>query len=652
MTDEEALGPAQARIEELERELSTNKARRTLFDLSLDLMCVATVDGNLEEVNASWTALLGWTSEELCAVPFRAFIHPEDAPKTEEAVAMVVRDGAVAAFQNRYRHKDGSYRWLSWNAVFDASTKRIFAVARDVTEFITTRRALEASEAAYAQLFNGMLDGYSYHDMIFDDAGNPIDYRFRAVNPAFEEMTGLKATDLVGRRVLEVLPNTERHWIEVFGNVAKTGVPIRYENYSQAFDKWFEVLAFCPQPGQFACTFHDITARKKAEEERARLQSQVEHTQRLESLGVMAGGIAHDFNNLLTAIIGGIELAGARVQTDPGALADLKIAMTAAERAADLCNQMLAYAGRAEARKEHTDLNELIRDILPLAVPALSKKIRIVQDYAADPLPVVADRGQIRQIALNLIINAGDAIGDQDGTITVRTSTRRLSSGELTSFRGAKEAAPGPFVIIEVIDTGHGMTPETMQRIFDPFFTTKFAGHGLGLAATLGIVRVHGGGIQVESEPGKGTRFVVALPAAVGSAPVAARTAAPAERLGSGTILICDDEPNVRQVTSFIMKEWGFDVIEAGDGQEALECYKSQAGRIRAILLDMTMPKMSGLEFLPRLRALNDQVPIVLMSGYDEEQFAAKISDPHLIFLKKPFRRAELQAALHRVLSA
>ena len=211
--------------------------------------------------------------------------------------------------------------------------------------------------------------------------------------------------------------------------------------------------------------------------------------------------------------------------------------------------------------------------------------------------------------------------------------------------------APGPFFVIEVIDTGLGMAAETIGRIFDPFFTTKFAGHGLGLAATLGIVRIHGGGIQVESELGKGTRFVVALPAVSGSAPVVAPAEVPTEQPVGGTILVCDDEPNVRHVTSLIVKGWGFDVIEAADGQQGLERFQSKAGGIRAILLDMTMPKMSGLEFLPRLRALNSQVPVVLMSGYDEEQFAAKISDPHLTFLKKPFRSAELRAALRRVLS-
>ncbi|HWO08937.1 MAG TPA: PAS domain S-box protein, partial [Polyangiaceae bacterium] len=272
-------------------------------------MCAVGTDGYFKELNAAWTDALGWSLEELMASPYIEFVHPDDVEATRAAARQLREGVAVTAFRNRYRHRDGSYRWLSWNAVFDTDQQQVLGVARDETEVVNTRRALEASEAAYTQLFNGMLDGFSYHEMIFDEHGNPADYRFRAVNPAFEEMTGLRAADLVGRRVLEVLPGTEKHWIEVSGRVTLTGEPIRYENYSQEFDKWFEVLLFRPAEGQFACTFHDITARKQAEKERAELQAQFEHAQKLESLGMMAGGIAHDFNNLLTAIIGGVELA-------------------------------------------------------------------------------------------------------------------------------------------------------------------------------------------------------------------------------------------------------------------------------------------------------------------------------------------------------
>jgi two-component system, cell cycle sensor histidine kinase and response regulator CckA len=647
-----ALERAYERIAQLEAQLRADEPRRLLFEQAIDLMCVAGTDGYFKELSASWTKVLGWTLEELTASPFIRLIHPDDVEATLAAGTRLQEGAAVTVFQNRYLHKNGSYRRLSWNAVLDASTQRILGVARDVTELVATREALEASEAAYKLLFNEMLDGFSYHDMIVDPAGNPVDYRFRAVNPAFEAMTGLDAKDLIGRRVLEVLPGTERRWIEVFGNVAKTGEPVRFEDYSRAFDKWFEVLAFSPGEGQFACTFHDITARKKAETERAELQAQVEKSARLESLGMLAGGIAHDFNNLLTAILSGVELAQLDLVTDielaQGELATIR---AAAERARDLCKQMLTYAGRAETRKEAFDLTELAREIRALAAPSLSKKLSVVTEHPAEPLRVVMDRAQISQVVLNLVINAGEAIGDNEGVVTIRTGARYFSGEELAAFRGGYALAGGCYAFVEVQDTGVGMSAETLGMIFDPFFTTKFTGRGLGLAAALGIVRAHEGGILVESEPGKGTRFKLALP----------QTPEPAARADverprqpawtpSGTILICDDEAIVRRVTARLVNSLGFDVLEASDGHQALEFFHGHAHDFRAVLLDMTMPKMGGLEVLPLLRERRKDIPVVLMSGYDENRLAGHLSDEHVTFLRKPFRRDELLSALGRVL--
>jgi two-component system, cell cycle sensor histidine kinase and response regulator CckA len=647
-----ALEKANARIAELEARLRADEPRRMLFEHALDLMCVAGPDGYFKELNASWTSALGWTLEELIAVPFMHFVHPEDLEATRKAAERLAKGAEVTAFENRYRHKDGSYRWLLWNAVFDRDAMRILAVARDVTEFRKTRQALEETEAAYRQLFDGMLDGFSYHDMIFDEAGNPVDYRFRAVNPAFEEMTGLKAEKLVGRRVLEVLPGTEKHWIEVFGGVAKTGQPVRYENYSQEFDKWFEVLAFRPGEGQFACTFHDITARKKAEAERARLQAQVEQAQKLESLGMMAGGIAHDFNNLLTAILGGIELAVADMPSDVGAAkSDLGTATAAAERARELCRQMLTYAGRAETQKEAIDLVALTREIVSLASPSLKKKVSVKVECPPSPLRVVADRSQISQVLLNLVLNAGDAIGDNEGRIAVRTGVRPFSADELGRFRGTRGLSAGSYAFVEVRDTGLGMSEETLSKIFEPFFTTKFAGRGLGLSATLGIVRAHEGAILVESEPGKGTRFLFVLPFA-GEQVEGPAIARPEERkwAPSGTILLCDDESAVRRVTARLVNLLGFDVLEASDGQQAVDFFHDRASEFRAVLLDMMMPKKSGLEVLPLLRERRADIPVVLMSGYDENQLASGLDDARITFLRKPFRKDDLERALRQVL--
>jgi PAS domain S-box-containing protein len=647
----EALVRAQQRIEALEAQLRENEPRMRLFQSALDLMCVAGTDGYLKQLNPSWTTVLGWSIEELTTTPFFSFVHPDDLDATRQAVANLARGSEVVSFQNRYRHRDGSYRWLSWNAVFDSSHVHILGVARDMTEFIETRQALRASEAAYEQLFDGMLDGFSYHDMIFDAAGQPIDYRFRAVNQAFEEMTGKKASELIGHRVLEVLPGTEKHWIDSFGAVTKTGTPLRYENYSQEFEKWFEVLAFRPAEGQFACTFHDITARKKAEADRAHLQTQIEHTQKLESLGMLAGGIAHDFNNLLTVILGSIELA---CGVDDAHLAkeELVAATAAAERARDLCRQMLAYAGRAEPQKVTADLTALTREILPLAGPSLSKKVRLDADFSDAPLVVLVDRSQMTQVVLNLLINAGDAIGDAPGEISVRTGVREFAESELMSFTEAGGLASGCYAFVEVRDSGIGMSRDTIAKIFDPFFTTKATGRGLGLAATLGILRAHRGGMLVQSEPGQGARFLCALPLASEAVVTDIKAAPRAVTHSGGTVLVVDDEPAVRRIAARMVNSLGFDVLEASDGVQAMEFLGKDARGASAVLLDMAMPKMGGLDVLPLLRQRRSDIPVVLMSGYDESLLAGGLHDAKLAFLQKPFRRDQLAQALDGLLEA
>ncbi len=652
--DHKALERALKRIEKLQAQLRAARPRHVLFDVALDLMCVADTNGYFKELSPSWSTTLGWSIEELTAVPFIEFVHPDDRESTDGVAKSLYSGTNVVAFQNRYRHKDGSYRWLMWNAVLEPQTITVLAVAHDMTEFVATRQALKASENAYRMLFNGMLDGFSFHDIILDDDGRPVDYRFKAINPAFEEMTGLSARDLVGRRVLDVLPGTEKHWIEVFGRVALTGEPIRYENYSQEFDKWFEVLAFRPGPGQFACTFHDITVRRQAETERAQLQAQVEHAQKLESLGMMAGGIAHDFNNLLTAIVSSIDLAVADVDTDAeAAKRELATATMAADRAAELCKQMLTYAGRAEPQKESAQLSDLAREILPLAAPSLSKKLSVDARYSPEPLCVVADHAQIRQVILNLVLNAGDAIGDNEGTITIRTGSRTLSESDLSSFRDGASLEAGRYAFIEVEDTGLGMSAETAARIFEPFFTTKFSGRGLGLAATLGIVRAHRGGISVVSTPGVGTKFVVVVPLAPWHTP--STNPKPIDEqpwTGSGTVLLCDDESTVRRVMARLLNSLGFDVLEASDGQQALEFFRSRPNEFSAILLDLTMPKMGGFDVLPLLKERRDNVPVILMSGYDEQRLADFDAMTNVTFLPKPFRKAGLRRALRQVLNA
>ncbi len=629
--------------------MSEQAARLQLFDYASDLLCVAGIDGYFRLLNPAWRRALGWEDHELLARPWLDFVHPDDRAATERATKALAESRGVSDFENRYRRSDGSYVWLSWSSHPDPSTGLVFAVAREITEQRQVEAELRKSREDYRMLFEGMLDGFSYHEMIFDDLGDPVDYRFLAVNPAFEAQTGLKAADLIGKRVLDVLPGTERHWIESFGRVAKTGIPIRFENYSSEFEKYFECLAFQPRPGQFACTFHDVTARTKAEEERVRLQAQFLQAQKMDSLGVLTGGIAHDFNNILTAVLVGAERARGALPPGHPSGSEIDTIVEAAERLADLCRQMLAYAGKSRLVALPTDLSQLVRGMGSLLEMSVSKRCGLVFDLAEGIPAAEVDATQVRQIVLNLVINASDAVGEADGRIAVRTGSMHCGQEQLASCVSAMpdRLPEGAYVFVEVDDDGCGMDEPTLSRIFDPFFTTKFTGRGLGLAATLGIVRGHHGTIQVRSEPGKGTAFRVLFPAVATPAAVGAKKPQAVARRFSGAILLADDEKLVRRVAERQLHSIGFEVLVAADGLEAIDVFGANADRVQLALLDVTMPHLGGGQVAERLWARRPDLPIIFFSGYGEDEALSRITKgSRYAFLPKPFTYAELEQRL------
>ncbi len=396
-------------------------------------------------------------------------------------------------------------------------------------------------------------------------------------------------------------------------------------------DSWGEVLAW-------VWLLRDLTDQRRAEDEKRTLEGWIRQSQRMESLGVLAGGIAHDFNNILTTIIGSVEVARPKIATAASVGTDLDRIATAAEHAAELTGQLLAYAGRTTPHDTAIDLGDLLRDMADLLRSAASRRVTVVARLAASLPACRGDRGQLRQVLLNLVTNASEAIGEHPGTIRISTGVV-VNSGD----------APGDqLVFVDVADDGPGMSEDTLERLFDPFFTTKFEGRGLGLAIVQRIVHRHGGRIAVRSTLGAGTTFHIELPALDHTpAPATAPPAAIASRGRAGRMLLVDDEPEVRRVVREMAVALGFDVVEAGNGLEAVDRLSEAPDDFVVVLLDMTMPTMGGNEAMPRLRALRTDLPVVRMSGY-----AVQIDDgldPHVGYLHKPFRLADLARALDAV---
>jgi len=403
------------------------------------------------------------------------------------------------------------------------------------------------------------------------------------------------------------------------------------------------------RPRHVVGTCVDITGRRRAEAERAGLQAQMQQAQKLESLGILAGGVAHDFNNLLCGVVGAADLALEDLSSQHPVRMDLEQIREAGQRATELCRQLLAYSGRGRFVVEPLDLSEVVEAMGHLLQISISKKVELRYDLERDLPAVDADATQLRQVILNLIVNASEAIGEQEGTVTLSTGVKPCDRDYLRGAYIDDELPPGRYVSIEVADTGSGMSPDTLRRLFDPFFTTKFTGRGLGLAATLGIVRGHSGTIKVRSAPGEGTSFEILLPAS--SAQRSAPTLMEDRRWhGSGTVLLVDDEETARAVGRRMLERLGFEVLLASDGVAALEVLRGH-DEIGLVLLDLTMPRLGGEETLRELRGLRADVPVLLTSGYNEQESVGRFAGKGLAgFIQKPFQLGALREAVRAAL--
>lgn len=375
--------------------------------------------------------------------------------------------------------------------------------------------------------------------------------------------------------------------------------------------------------------------------------------QKLESLGVLAGGIAHDFNNILTGILGNASLASFDLPASSPLQSNLSSITEASMRAADLCKQMLAYSGRGQFVVKNYSLNQLVEDTTNLLRVSINKKAVLRFNLSPDLPTIYADATQIRQVIMNLVINASEAIAAKSGVISLSTGLTRVDKEYLRGTLFAPELPDGMYVHLEVVDTGDGMTEEVQARVFDPFYSTKFAGRGLGLAAVVGIVRSHNGAIKLYSEPGRGTTFKLLFPSTNGALELFAEEISFSKAWrGRGCVLVADDEETVRSTVSLMLQKMGFTVALVADGREAIEEFRRSPDRYVAVLTDLTMPYCGGIEVFAEVRRIRPDVPFLLMSGFNQDEAGSGFTGKGLSgFVQKPFQFGDLRLVFEQALA-
>jgi len=649
----------QVLAEQAERRLTSELAERerrfrALFDNAGVGIGLVDAAGTVLDVNPALVAMLGVPREEQVGRRILTRTHPEDVEPDRTTFAELVagrRDRY--SVEKRYIRGDGTtiYGRLTNSVVRDPEGGIEFVIR--MIEDVTAQRNAEAAVRESQALLTALVDQLPAHVYVKDMSG-----RYILANSAVAAAYGLSPEQMLGCTDAELFePELAVAFRALDEDVLRLGRPIeREESFTQgAQPRHFATVKFplfdeTGRPFVVCGVSLDMSERKRAEAERLTFERRLRETQKLESLGLMAGGVAHDFNNLLVAILGHTSVALEELPADNPARASLAQIELAARRAAELTRQLLAYAGKSRLSTQSLDLNELVREIGQLLHTSVPRTVRLHYELGAALPPIEADATQIRQVLMNLVINAGEAIGVGTGSVTIGTEPVRVDQAVLGETALPADLAEGQYVALTVRDTGHGMDVATRERIFEPFYTTKFTGRGLGLAAVLGIVRGHRGAISVESEPGRGTTFTVLLPAAAAPAPAPPPIAPPRAPEGRrGTVLVVDDEPDVRMVARLMLERLGFSVLIAENGQEGLASFHTHADQIDLALLDVTMPGMGGEQLASAILAARPACRVVLMSGYSEREprdGAASV----LGFLPKPFTLSDLGAIVREAL--
>ncbi|MCU0691756.1 MAG: PAS domain S-box protein [Polyangiaceae bacterium] len=622
---------------------------RMLMERASDGILVMDGAGKILSANRRACEMLGYDHSEFLSTSLGEMCADSEHHRLQDRYREL-RHGATLLLDLPLRCQDGAWLDVEISAT-GLPNGTLQGILRDVTERRRAEAALRRSEESFRTLIDrspSMIAVLRHRRIVY-------------VNQTAVHALGYdEPQQLIGTSALALLHPDDR-------DDATTGLehqhrpgeaqPVRERRLLRRDGtfRWAEVASFQLEfQGEMAGILiaNDITERKLADAERKKLEANIVQSQKLESLGVLAGGVAHDFNNLLLGVLGNAELALTELPLRSPAHHHIKRVEAAALRAADLTKQLLAYSGRGRFIVQPVDVRQVAKEVISLLETAISKKATLRLDFAPDLPKVDADPCQIRQLLMNLITNASDALDDREGTITLKIGVIAADQQFFTECFLHDKPAERMNVLVEVSDTGCGIPPDASSRIFDPFFSTKFTGRGLGLPAVLGIVRGHRGAIKVESEPGRGTCVRVLFPTASPSVTPACPSDRAAEpSLSAGMILVVDDEDMVRSVSQAVLVKHGFQVVTACDGLEAVEMVRARGHEVVLVLLDMTMPRMSGEEAFREIRRLQPSLPIVLTSGYSEQEMLGRFAaEGGARFLQKPYIPAALIAKVREAL--
>ncbi len=628
---------------------------RIIFETSQAGIIMVGPKGVINFANKRMADMFGCTMEELVGSAYADHLHPREKEVGDARMRQLI-SGEVdyVATERRYLRADGSDFWafLSGRRL-EAPHEPLQALVGIITDNTERKRAEEARNKALA-FVETLLDSSPMGIRVFDGAtGMCIQANHEAADIAggtieallrqnFRELGSWRDAGFTALAEAVLTDGMARHAEADLRTSFGKLVTARYH---------FSLFIADGKP-HLLVMGRDATEEKRLEEENRRIEAQMLHVQKLESLGVLAGGIAHDFNNILMAILGNADLALMRLAPAAPARENILKIEQAARQAADLVRQMLAYSGKGCFVVEALAINEVISEMTHMLDVSISKKAVLRYDLAPNLPTVEADATQLRQVVMNLVINASEAIGERSGIIAISTGVMECDHAYLSDMWIDDGLPEGFYVSLEIADTGCGMDRETVSKIFEPFFTTKFTGRGLGMAAVLGIIRGHKGAIKVYSEENRGTNFKILLPACAHAASPALSAPPSADSWqGTGTVLLVDDETTIRTLGKEMLTMLGFQVLTAGDGREALELFRQNRDDIVCVILDLTMPRMDGEETFRELHRMDPALRVVMSSGYNEQDVTRKFIGKGLAgFIQKPYKMSELGLKLSSIL--